>query len=183
MYNDAKRGTLSAWSFPSRYVASLIGDQLDLQEPHTTYTPSATDLQYVNPSTHREMLLTIADTDRKSFVSCLQNILAVSLRVDGAIDKQHLDNKHVMAKYVTDNGVAKTVYLGFNESLETGSFGLFKAVQEAIKKVDYPGTNYFQKLHQLLPTVRQKTQAPIALSGYIYLSIVEIVVLLQIFLS
>jgi hypothetical protein len=60
IYMDAKRGTLSAWSFPARYVASLIGQRLDLNAKHEPFQPSDTDLQYVTPHCHREMLVAIA---------------------------------------------------------------------------------------------------------------------------
>jgi hypothetical protein len=134
VYNDAKRGTLSAWSYPSRYVASLIGERLQLSEPHSNFTPSNTDLQYISPGTHRDLLLTIADVDRKKNSVVPDDILALSLRIDGAVDKQRLDNKHVMAKYIAINGDEKTVYLGFCESHEVGSLGLWHAAQEAAEK-------------------------------------------------
>jgi len=76
------------------------------------FAPTDADLQYVTPIRHREMLLTTADTDRISFAHHLQQALALSLRIDGAVDKQRLDNKHVMASYVTMTGELKTVYLG-----------------------------------------------------------------------
>ena len=44
----------------------------------------------------------------------------MSLKVDVAVDKQRIDNKHVMAKYITTEGELKTVYLGFSESDERG---------------------------------------------------------------
>jgi len=69
--------------------------------------------------------LTIAEADRKTFAERFKRIFALSLRVDGAADKQRIDNKHVMAKYITTEGELKTVYLGFSESDERGSAGLY----------------------------------------------------------
>ena len=45
--NDAKKGTLSAWSFPLRWVASIIGDRTELNEKHERFLPTKTDLQYI----------------------------------------------------------------------------------------------------------------------------------------
>jgi len=64
---DAKRGMLSAWSFPVHYVASLMADRVQLNDAPEPFAPSDADLQYVIPLCHREMLLMIADTDRISF--------------------------------------------------------------------------------------------------------------------
>ena len=77
------------------------------------------------------MLLTIAETDCRKFSLELRNSLALSLRIDGAVDKQRLHNKHINAKYVTNKGESRSVYLGCEER---GSVGLYKALQQAAAK-------------------------------------------------
>jgi len=134
VYMDAKRGTLSAWSFPARYVASLMAERLDLNNPEIPFSPTDTDLQYVTPASHRDMLLTIAETDRKAFALRFKDILALSLRVDGAVDKQRIDNKHVMAQVVTAVGDMETWYMGLAESEKRGSEGLLEALRKASAK-------------------------------------------------
>ena len=74
-----------------------------------------------------DLLFTIAEAVRRTFAERFKSIFALSLRVDGAVDKQRIDNKHAMAKYVTTGGDLKTVYLGFSESNERGSAGLYSA--------------------------------------------------------
>ena len=74
VYNDAKKGTLSAWSFPSRWVASMIGDRIELNEKYERFLPTKTDLPYINPYWHRDLLSTIAEADRKKHS---QNVLKV----------------------------------------------------------------------------------------------------------
>jgi len=150
VYNDAKRGTLSAWSFPSRWVASVVGERLELNDKHVQFAPTKSDLQYINPYWHHELLMTIAEADRKTFSTRLSNIIALSLRVDGAVDKQQIDNKHVMAKYITTSGEPKTVYLGFSQSEETGSSGLFGAVKEAVSKCGVPWEDVFCKVTSIV---------------------------------
>jgi len=74
-----------------------------------------------------DLLFTIAEADTRTFAERFKSIFALSLRVDGAVDKQRIDNKHAMTKYVTTGGELKTVYLGFSESDERGSAGLYSA--------------------------------------------------------
>ena len=82
----------------------------------------------------------------QTFSTRLSNILTLSLRVDGAVDKQQIDNKHVMAKYITTSGEPKTVYLGFSQSEEKGSSGLFGAVKEVVSKCGVPWEVVFCKV-------------------------------------
>ena len=60
VYNDAKRLTLSGWSWPSRVVASQRGCNFVYNEQCSTAVDEV-DLQYVNPSSHR-MFLTASST-------------------------------------------------------------------------------------------------------------------------
>jgi len=73
---------------------------IELNEKHERFLPTKTDLQYINPYWHRDLLLTTAEADRKTFAERFESIFALSLRVDGAVDKQRIDNKHVMSKYI-----------------------------------------------------------------------------------
>ena len=108
MFNDAKRGTLSAWSFPSLHVVWQLGEQLDLTKENIEC--STLNLSYVTPHNYRDLLLIIAEMDRKSSLARFEDVLAISLRVEGAVDKQRIDNKHVMAKMVLRNGDIKMEY-------------------------------------------------------------------------
>lgn len=47
IFNDAKRGTLSGWSWPSREVVSLKTKSLNIHEPFKDFVPKAGDLQYI----------------------------------------------------------------------------------------------------------------------------------------
>ena len=148
MFNDAKRGTLSAWSFPSRHVAWQLGEQLDLTKEHNEC--STLDLSYVTPHNHRDLLLIIAETDRKSSLARFEDVLTISLRVEGAVDKQRIDNKHVMAKMVLRNGDIKTEYLGFSESEERGSLGQHEALQSAVAKSGVPWSDMFGRTSSIV---------------------------------
>ena len=136
VYNDAKRGTLSAWSYPSRYISRLIGDQLDLSQPHQNFIPSESDLSYIHPGKHKEFLFTISEVEKKQRLSRPMP-LAISLRCDGAVDRTNVDCKHVMMKVVLDSGEERTTYLGFSESEERGAKGLFDAVKAGAEVSGY----------------------------------------------
>ena len=147
---DAKRGTLAAWSFPARYIVCLMGERLDLNKDPTPFQPREQDLQYVTPSSHRQILTLIAATGRKTFASRIQDALAISLRVDSAVDKQRIDNKHVMANIVTSTGETETVYVGLAESDTRGSEGLYKALQVATAKCGATWQSIFQRTTSMM---------------------------------
>ena len=47
------------------------------------------DLQYINPSCHRELLQIIVDSHRKTLANIIKGSFASSLRCDGSPDKQN----------------------------------------------------------------------------------------------
>ena len=137
---------MSAWSFPSRWVASIIGDRIQLNEKHERFLPTKTDLRYINPYWHCNLLLTIADADRKTFAKRFESIFVLSLRVDVAVDKQRIDNKHVMAIYIT----AECEHLGFSQSDERGSAGLYSALKAAVSKYGVSWQKVFNKVTSIV---------------------------------
>jgi len=78
VYNDAKSGTLSAWSWPARHLArsasaAFLSHTTDTFQP---FTPSFDDIQYLNPPVHRDLLHCIADDGRDELSSELSTALA-----------------------------------------------------------------------------------------------------------
>ena len=63
VYNDAKRGTLSAWSWPSRVMAEYAAKHFDFENTgdHIPFSPTAQEAQYINAVQHREFLSYIAE--------------------------------------------------------------------------------------------------------------------------
>ena len=115
VYNDVMRGTLSAHSSPSRMVANDIAECLDLSADFVPYQPQPLVLSHVNPTNHPFFLDCIVRADKPNIQSLLSNALASSIRVDGSVDKQKLDNIFVMAKIVSPDGSDKLVFIGFAE--------------------------------------------------------------------
>lgn len=87
VFNDAKRGTLSVWSWPSREVVQIKKSQLNLLEPPKKIDIKEGDLQYINPTTHNELLYSIVETNKPLLMNKLKTALAISLRVDGSVDR------------------------------------------------------------------------------------------------
>jgi len=87
VYNDAKRGTSSAWSWPSNEVAHLKRNSLNIFNEFVPFIPNEGDLQYITPINHREFLKVIVEADRPNLTNKLKSCIAVSLRVDGSVDR------------------------------------------------------------------------------------------------
>ena len=134
VYNDAKRGTLSAWSWPSRVLTRLKAEEVKI-DSFVPFVPTASQVQYLNPVQHREFLSCIAAVGRKQVGKELSESLAVSLRVNGSVDRQQIDNKHVCAQMVTSGGELVHRFLGFCEPVERGVTGYVQCIVEASKAV------------------------------------------------
>lgn len=120
VFNDSKRGTLSAWSWPSREVVSLICNQLDSEKQFQPYKPKEGDLQYINPGTHSVLLKHIVQADIPNLKSKLKLCIAISLRVDYSVDRNQIVNIHVLFKIVLENGNSETMFMGFEEPTQKG---------------------------------------------------------------
>jgi hypothetical protein len=141
VFNDAKRGTLSAWSWPSREVSFMFGVEtasvitsqdvpnqlpISLQQCH---------LQYLVPSMHAELLQCIVDADKTRVKNKLLNSMAISLRLDGSVDRTQIDNIHAIARIVTSDGKSENVFLGIAEPVDRGAKGYASAVGTAVSFV------------------------------------------------
>ena len=61
------------------------------------------------------MLSAIVLSEKEKLEDVLQNSLAVSLRFDGFVDRNQIDNKHVLAKTVNQKGKENLYFLGFED--------------------------------------------------------------------
>ncbi len=135
VYNDAKRGTLSARSWPSRYVATLMGKNFDMLSECRPYKQEPGDLQYVNPTTHKSLLRCIVEADKPRLEKSLKEALAVSLRFDGAVDRFQIDNEHLLGNIVKSDGAIDLIFLGLAEPKVGGADGVYAAIQEAGSRI------------------------------------------------
>lgn len=135
VFNDAMRGTLSAWSWPSREVAFMKRQSLDINKPFVEFTANQGDLLYITPSNHREMLSCIVNSDFQRIQTKLKTCLAISLRVDGSVDRTQVDNIHVMAKIITAEANVELLFIGFEEPESKGTLGYYSAIKKCIERL------------------------------------------------
>ena len=130
IYVDAKKG-VSGWSWPSRHVAQQVAQQFAPNAPHTHFVPVTGTLTYINPTMHHEFLCSIIKPELPTLRQRILQSLAVSLRVDGSVDRMQVDNKHCLLKLVDEHGKEETVFLGFAEADRRGTEGYVSAVKSA----------------------------------------------------
>ena len=109
VFNDAKKLTLSAWSWPSR-EANMIAAGLDFQEEFSAFNPPSSVFQYITPSQHKAFLKFIVVADQDNVKSKLEKCLALSLRCDGSVDRRRIDNCHVIAKIINQEGKLEVLF-------------------------------------------------------------------------
>ncbi len=123
IYCDAKHLTLSAHSWPARKIAQQMGLALDLEKNFVPHTPKSGDLLYVNPVQHKMFLDYIVTADLDRLKAQLADAVAISIRVDGSVDKYQVGNTFVMAKVVDSVGLDHLVFIGFEEPKERKAKG------------------------------------------------------------
>ena len=139
VFNDAKRGNLSAWSWPSRettHQKGLYFIKHGSQGSDVAFDPKVGDLQYLTPSHHSQPLDCIVQSNHKSLHDQLSvNALAISLRTDGSVDRTQIHNNNVMAKVIHKDGRDSLIFLGFAERKERGAQGYLAGMKRAIDPV------------------------------------------------
>ena len=133
VYNDAKRLTLSGNSWPSRVVAG----QRAANFRYNTGDGNAGDkfdLNYVTPANHRSLMKCIVETHAPCVLDKLVNCRAMSLRLDGSVDRTQMHKIYVLAQTVTDSGDAELVYIGVAEPDERGAVGIVNALKTSLKR-------------------------------------------------
>lgn len=123
--------TLSAFSWPSRFVSAIAGNNFDFNDSGKPIIPSTINLQYVNPVFHLTLLSHIVKSD-DGFIKSLKNSIASSIRVDGSIDRTQIDKIYILLRTVAKDGSEKLNFLGIAQQKKPGAAGLMEAVKDAI---------------------------------------------------
>lgn len=135
IYNDAKRLTLSAWSWPSRMVTQELAAAYDINDRQKNEDAKKNlNLQYINPKSHWEFLNCIIESESNLITKQIDECRAISLRVDGSVDRTQIDKIYILGKLVDTNGNYKTLFLGVGQQTERGAAGLHKTIQETLDK-------------------------------------------------
>lgn len=125
VFMDAKHLSLPAYNFPPRYVTSESSHNFTFGMEQIV--PKNLSLQYVTPVQHLAILKTIVSADTNTIKKKINNCLALSVRVDGSIDRWQIDKINV-----TDIGNVELLFLGVGDQTEKGADGLLKATLGAI---------------------------------------------------
>lgn len=75
------------------------------------------------------------ETDKPNLTNKLKSCIAVSLRVDGSVDRNQIDNIHVLVKIVTIEGNPELIFLSFEEPISRGVRGYYDAVKKAVNQI------------------------------------------------
>ena len=123
--------THSEFSFPARVVTCEIANQFSYSKQHLPATETI-DFQYLTPSSHKEFLTFIVQSDSSELSDKLTNeTLTISLRCDGTVDRTQIDKIYVMAKVITKEGESELYFLGASEPKVRGANGVLQALKQA----------------------------------------------------
>lgn len=136
IYNDAKRLTLSAFSFPSRQLAFQIGQAFNINNPlQNAEDIEKLNLQYLSPSCHTEILDCIVEVEHKLIEKKITDCLALSLRCDGSVDRTNIDKIYILAKLINADGKLESLFLGVGQQSSRGADGLYETLKTTIDSI------------------------------------------------
>lgn len=136
IYNDGKRLTLSAFSFPSRQLAFQIGQAFNINNPQQNAEDiQLLNLQYLSPSCHAEILDCIVEVESKLIEKKVNECLALSLRCDGSVDRTNIDKIYILAKLVNADGKLESLFLGVGQQKSRGADGLYATIKTTIDEI------------------------------------------------
>ncbi len=147
VFNDAKRTSLSGWSWPSRFVAEKLGDSF--RTLGITSGRGNIDAKYVTPTNHSIFLNCIVRSHIGTVVESLREALAVSLRLDGSVDRTAEHNVYVMGHIIHKDTTVSTLFIGFDVPKNGDVAGYLQCLEEIITKV-LPWDDFFELITSLV---------------------------------
>ena len=131
VYYDANKLVLSDYSFPAKAVVNMMASQFKYNSDDNIITN--TDLQYITPHTHKELLSIIHRYIYGNITQQIKNGTEISLRSNGNVDRIHVDKLYTLAKVIYKVGNELLILLGLGESLERGARGIFNTMIKSIE--------------------------------------------------
>lgn len=136
IYNDAKRLTLSAFSFPSRQLAFQIGQAFSINNPdQNAKDVELLNLQYLTPICHAEILDCIVEVEHGLIEKKVNECLALSLRCDGSVDRTNIDKIYILAKLINADGKLESLFMGVGQQHSRGAAGLYETMKTTIEAI------------------------------------------------
>lgn len=133
VYNDAKRMTLSAWSWPSRQVAHTLAKNFETEGSLS----NDCGLQYVTPTNHQIFLDSIVKSDVENVRRIINESLAISIRLDGSVDRTQEHNVYTMAQIVNRDATTSTLFLGFGVPKSGNGQHYFDCLKSVTKDIEW----------------------------------------------
>ena len=130
VYNDAKNLSISAFSWPSRVVASEFAQSFDYNNPFEEYDASVFDLQYVTPASHQQLLKIIVRADLPRFKEEIDDCLVASFRCDASMDRTQKDNEFMLLNVINKHANELLRYVGLGHVKNRGAKGHLEALKE-----------------------------------------------------
>ncbi len=144
VYNDSKLLTLAAWSWPSRSLANMHGEQqakiyanAENNGEFSQFEPTAVDLHYRDPIHYAELLEIEGNIEKEKLKDELKTCLRFSMQIDGSVDTKQHDKKFVFVRFNKPQSPLEvhTRFVSARESEKRGAEGLFCAAQSSIEGV------------------------------------------------
>ena len=116
--NDCLIETVSARSWPMRSLACLASDHLlaamrenGADVEFDPFTPASSDLHYMNPNYHKQMLGVIYELEKVRLSQMFNQCMVFSVQIDGSRDRQTLDHKFVSERMANNDGSVTRVFV------------------------------------------------------------------------
>lgn len=133
VYADAKCLSNSARSWAARQMAERFADSFDFNDmDKNEENIEKISLNYINPNFHAEILDCIVKVERNVIANKIKECVALSLRVDGSVDRTCIDKIYVIAKTVDSAGHLDSIFVGVCPQTERKASGLYEAMKCAI---------------------------------------------------
>ena len=113
--NDSLVGSISAWSAPSRHLASHMARTMNLNADFEIYEPPASELLYLHPDYIKLIRHYIANWLRDQVREEMENAWANVFIQDGSVDISQVDNYFHCARSILEDGTVKYYFISFEE--------------------------------------------------------------------
>ena len=164
VFNDAKRGTLSACSWPSREAAFQRGKQFLENGTIQEFSENPQDFRHLFHARLGEMLDCIVKADASQMRNTLTYCLANSLRTDGSVDRMQIHNDHLQAKVIHPDRSDSLYFLRSGESENWGAKGYQAAVKQACEPLSWD--NVFSRSSSLVTDGENMNSGAKMVCGY-----------------
>ena len=100
---------LPEYSFPTRAVVNIMASNFKYNSDDNIITN--TNLQYLMPHMHKELLSVIIYTYMETLQTKIKNTTAISLRSDVSVYRTHVDNIYKLAKLIDKVGNKSFIFV------------------------------------------------------------------------